>query len=503
MQLPRPPCDREKYLYDNPNKSAFYLCAVISTALLLTGSTLFAIHKPGFIWYLAFVLFTAFYLGIGYVIGIFSKPFIFFAHYELLRRTGYSILGKPMVDVFLPSCGEPIEVLKNTFKWVSKLDWDSNSLNVYVLDDSKDPARAVYNLAMDFGFHYISRPNKGELKKAGNIRHAFSQTYGEYIVIFDADFCPRYDFLTETIPWMMQEPDIGIVQTPQYFAVDHRMGWVEKGAAVIQELFYRLIQVNRGYWKAPICVGTNAVYRRRALAPFGGTYKIEHSEDVHTGFNLMAHGWEVFYLPVNLAAGLCPSSINSFFTQQYRWCMGSVSLLFNRELFWKTKLTKMQRLSFLSGQLYYIATALAVLVTPLPGLFMVYFSPEHVFWYNAIFSVPSFFFSIIFMAKWNKSPYGLSVLRVRQISYYAHLFALKDKMMGSVMAWVPTGNVGNSGNSKARNFKLTLIYYNMILCAVGFYGVGMQMSGLADYNFYPFIFFLSFGTWLNLTSLAE
>ena len=61
------------------------------------------------------------------------------------------------------------------------------------------------NLANEFDFNYIVRPNRPELKKAGNLRYAFSITTGDFIVIFDADFCPREDFLNEVIPYFKDE----------------------------------------------------------------------------------------------------------------------------------------------------------------------------------------------------------------------------------------------------------------------------------------------------------
>lgn len=54
--------------------------------------------------------------------------------------------------------------------------------------------------------------------------------------------------------------------------------------------------------------------------------------------------------------GTCPDEPRAFFMQQYRWCMGSTTLLMNRE-FWGSSLTKMQKLCYLSGMFYYSATA--------------------------------------------------------------------------------------------------------------------------------------------------
>ncbi len=50
------------------------------------------------------------------------------------------------------------------------------------------------NLAKEYGFKYLSRPNKGEMKKAGNLKYGFERSEGEYIVVFDADFAPLQNF---------------------------------------------------------------------------------------------------------------------------------------------------------------------------------------------------------------------------------------------------------------------------------------------------------------------
>ena len=99
------------------------------------------------------------------------------------------------------------------------------------------------------------RPDRPALKKAGNLRHAFSQTSGDLIVIFDADFCPRQDFLKETIPYLGQDASIGIVQTPQFFRYRDEQTWIEKGAGITQEFFYRLVQVfNRAQKLIYLCL---------------------------------------------------------------------------------------------------------------------------------------------------------------------------------------------------------------------------------------------------------
>jgi cellulose synthase/poly-beta-1,6-N-acetylglucosamine synthase-like glycosyltransferase len=496
--LPTPPSDREKYLYVDRNRLWMYIFGIMSTLLLLVGGAVFALNHVFFLWYFFFIFVIAFYLGISYIIGIFSRSFDLDFHNQLVSTGSWF---EPTVDVYLPSCGEDIEIIENTYKYVSQLDWPKEKLKVYVLDDSA--REGVKTLADKYGFVYISRPNRGELKKAGNIRHAFPKTNGEFIVIYDADFCPRKEFLRELMPYFT-DPFVALIQSPQFFTIDKNMTWVEKGASSIQELFYRLIQQNRNHWGGSICVGTNAIYRRSALKPYGGTYPIQHSEDVHTGFNLIKDGWELMYIPLNLAKGRCPDSVGAFFIQQYRWCMGSTSLFFNRELFWGHKMPLMRRICYLSGMTYYSATALGLFITALPGLLMVWFDPSHVVWYSLVFSFPSFLFSIFFMMFWNKSPFRLYTIRARFVSYYAHAFALYDKVRASVMEWVPTGDQKQiKANTKVVKFKRLMAFWAVTPLVLGYTGAALHMNGPFDFNFYPFLFFVTFYALIQLSSLRD
>lgn len=496
MHLPAAPSSGEKYVYVRSNKFFLYTFGIASTLLLLIGGSLFAFSNVSFHWYIAFVLFVAVYLGISYIIGIFARPFDHRWHSIICADDAVWNMKRPSVDVFLPSAGEPLEILENTFRHAWALRWHGKLCH-YVLDDSG--RQAVKDLSDKYGFTYICRPNRGELKKAGNIRHAFAQTDGDLIVIFDADFCPRPEFLHATVPYFNFDKRTAIVQTPQFFDVKPSMGWVERGAGAIQELFYRLIQVNRDHWQGSICVGTNAVYRRSALKPYGGTYPIQHSEDVHTGFNLVKDGWRLRYIPIVLAKGTCPDDTDAFFNQQYRWAMGSTSLLFNRALFWKTELRFMTRLSYLSGMFYYSATGLGILFTPLPGLLMVWFAPEKVMYYNYAFSLPSFLFGTVLMRIWNRSEHGFAAIRARHISYYAHLFALYDRLRSTAMEWLPTGAVRKS----ARPYRQVLLFTTVVPALIGFLGCYRHMGSIMNYHFYPYIAFTTFYTILHLTCLLK
>lgn len=492
MYLPSSPSDEEKYLYLKTNRTFLYSFGICSFLVLTVGMVLFGLSHPAFHWHLVYTGITVFYLGISYLIGVSGEDFNFQNHKDHIRSYRFF---EPTVDVYLPCCGESLEILENTYKHVKALEY--NYLSVFVLDDGKSDA--VRELAQKYGFAYIRRATS-ELKKAGNLRHAFKKTVGELIVIFDADFCPRPDFLRETVPYFLYD-SVAIVQTPQFFRLREGMNWIHKGAAYTQELFYRLIQVNRNHFGASICVGTNAVYRRKALEPMGGTAAIGYSEDVHTGFNVVNAGWELRYLPINLACGVCPDTLSSFFIQQYRWSMGSVTLFCNKE-FWISKLTVMQKLCYLTGMLYYITTGISIFLAPLPSMLVILFAPDQVFWFNTIFAVPSFIFGTLVAALWGKQPFGLYGPKSRAISFYAHLFALIDKMRNTLVPWEPSGNVKN--NARFETFRKTLFYWNTVCLSVT---IGCTMfrigQGLPWYNFIVMVLFCFYNYYISMTVLRD
>ncbi len=481
MYLPTPPSDTEKYLYLTQNKYFYYIPAIISGSLLLVGFLLFsAQHYALFLFFpLVFVLFA--YLFISYFIGFSSSPFDLKKHAALVKKLHDDTLNfLPFIDVLLPCCGEDPAVIENTYRYVKKMVESTKfSTAVYVLDDSK--LEIIRELARKYDFNYVTRETN-ELKKAGNLRNAFKITKGDFFVIFDADFAPRADFLDETVPYF-EDKSIAIIQTPQFFEVNSSQTPIERGASYVQELFYRLIQRNRDGYSASICVGTNAIYRRASLNPFGGTAAIGYSEDLHTGFNITKAGQRVKYLPLNLAKGVCPPDLSTFFGQQYRWAMGSITLASNPD-FWRSNLTKSQKLSYSSGFGYYIATALGIILTPLPAMIVLSFFPEKIFWYNYVFSIPSLVFSTVVYSFWNKSKFTIYFPVVRFVQSWSHLFALIDKARGNLMPWITKSN---SGNSRFLTFtRCNQIWFITVALVVGI-GLVRNVNTENWYQFLPLI----------------
>jgi cellulose synthase (UDP-forming) len=431
-RTPQPPDDIELWSYTIGTGRGFLRFSAISKGFL--GSALFFLALRGD--WLKLLMPFALMMVAGAVVSIIwsfqVKPFDRRAHESHTRRDHR--LRTASVDVYITTCGEDPDVIRNTIWHARHIEHDGD-VHVYVLDDKNSAAVRAH--ALDLGATYIHRPEPGWMKKAGNIHHAYGNSGGEFIIILDADFAARDDFLAHTLGYF-EDPAVGIVQTPQYFRVDDD-NWVEAGAASQQEQFYRIVQRARDRRGGAICVGTNAVYRRAALDERGGMALLEHSEDLFTGMKVIDAGYRVSYLPLVLAAGSAPDNTRALASQQYRWARGNFALA-GTPLFKRLRLTFMQRLSIWDGWIFYVTSGLSPLVAIVVPILTLVEIPEAISIAPTVLLVPALLTEFVIQPRWLYLSNGPASRRVGLISQVAHLFALRDHLSDREQEWVPTGN---------------------------------------------------------------
>ena len=476
--LPAPPGDDEKFQYVRRNAWILTLFSVASFPLLLFSQARLMLQYHWFWMYSPFVVLAALFLALPLLTDGLSRKFDFDEHRRLVTSWRPDVY--PSVDVFLPVAGEPVEVLRNTWTYVAAMsEHYPGVVTPYVLDDSHSPE--LKQMAREFGFAYATRPNRGWFKKSGNLWFGYQVSYGDYILLLDADFAPRHDLLDETLPYMDAYPDTGIVQTPQYFRITDNQTWVERGAGAVQELFYRSIQPARSRKGGSICVGSCAVYRRQALHDNLGMTLAEHSEDVLTGFDLNSKGWKLRYIPVALSTGNCPDNVLAFLNQQYRWCSGTVGLLFGKR-FWGARLPLYTRMCYISGLVYYIYTALFTFLVPALTIAILVFVPDVLLLKNMIFMVPVVLYSAVIIPSWHHAPYRLEAWAVRVIAGWAHLFAYWDAARGKRLGWKPSGGDKKKQDGRRRFWACFIIWTvgsSLVWTGLAFW----RMITMEPYNF--------------------
>jgi len=446
LVLPWPPDDPEKVSYLSRHRA--YLSLVIGIGGASVIASQLALEIKYGLWFLApYTGYVAIYIAIAVTVHSTGRDFDYARH--RLPVDTWAPARFPDVDIFLPICGEPIEVLRNTWTWVAELiaaypGW----AQPHVLDDGADPDAEI--LAASFGFSYVIRPDRGRMRKAGNMRYAFAHTTAELIVIFDADFTPRPDFLAETLPYF-DDGNLAIVQTPQFFRTHKRQNWVERAGNAVQEVFYRNIQPARDYFGAAVCCGTCAVYRRAALEADGGFAEVPYAEDEHTGLNVRTHGYRVKYIPVCLATGMSPPTVDSFVRQQYRWCSGTYSTLRR----WP-RLPFRGRLMYASGLLYYLYSASMVFIGPAVPIILLIFLSGRIRPHDYLLLGPAVINGIVFYPVWHRCDFGPSTWPLAIVRGWSHVLALWDFIWRRTMQWQPTGG----GTSPVRRLWVALIGWN-------------------------------------------
>lgn len=436
--LPTPPSDKEKYSYLGLQRRWPFVWLFIAQAFLAFSFAAVMSRTPATAIGLSLLTFIVPPMVVNLWLRVRKRRVSLDGHSALIAEWREGRTDFPSVEVFLPTCGEHAIVLDNTFRFVSQLEWPGR-LTIHVLDDADDLATRA--LAARWGFNYIVRENRGEWKKAGNLINAFDATDGEFVVVFDADFAPRPDFLFETIPYM-DNPVTGVVQTAQYFDVDHRVNEFARFAGSLQELFFRWIQPARDTYEAAICAGTNVVYKREAVVAAGGFAKVPLGEDVHSGVKIWVANYRTRYLPVVLAKGLAPDTWAALTNQQYRWCRSSMLLMVS-SFFRDAPFGIRQRICFWAAFLYYMCSAAMVLISVLPTLVMVWFYPNAIHPTSYLAMVPAIIGTIAIFPLLARG-WIPTIFRVCMINSFCHLQAVWDAVGNRVQAWVPTGATGEA-----------------------------------------------------------
>src|SRR5262249_61870243 len=118
------------------------------------------------------------------------------------------------VDVFFPTYNEEPELVRLSIRDAKQITYPHPiDLQIHVLDDGK--RATMQQVADEEGVKYITRASNVGFK-AGNLRNAMEQTYGDFIVICDADTRPFPTILEHTLGYF-RDPRVAGEQAPAWF----------------------------------------------------------------------------------------------------------------------------------------------------------------------------------------------------------------------------------------------------------------------------------------------
>ncbi len=491
-----------KYYYTSSNE--FYVKAInflglITSLVMLYGLIMLCLKNlEFFIIFTPFILIFLFYLITHFLFNLKYRKFNIESHRKWADRFWRENKNEPPVDIFIPYCGEGLEIIRETGQAAKNINY--NNKNIYILDDSGD--EEVRKLASEMGIGYFSRPDRGYMKKAGNLNYAIDRTEGDFMAVFDTDFMPEADFLKDLLPYFSDEK-VGIIQSPQYY-IDESSNFFGKillqGCSSLQEDFYKIIQPSRNIYHSAICVGTNLIYRRSSLKISGGVANVPYCEDFETGFDVTAAGFKIQYIPLILAKGRCPENPQAYFNQHRRWCYSCVRLLFSRKFF-KAPVGFIVRVAYISNIFYYFTEGFSILVI---FLFTVLMTARHHVIDTRYFDyfLPYFLYLFLVQPLFRLKKINIGSFITATLQSFAYLYTLIVMIISRDLDWIPSHKKINRATTHFINF----IILSAVIIAIEIYNLCTALA-LKNITFrlwssYPFIgwFFFLFATQILLMS---
>lgn len=259
----------------------------------------------------------------------------------------------PTVDVYVPTYNESLEIVRDVVLAAQNIDYPSDRMRIYLLDDGNRPEFGAFASAAGVG--YITRPDSAHAK-AGNLNHAMGKTQGELICVFDCDHVATRAFLQATVGGFVQDERLALVQTPHHFySPDPFERNLVAGNDVPNEgeLFYGPVQKGNDFWNAAFFCGSCAVIRRSALEETNGFAVETVTEDSHTALKLQRMGWRTAFLGIPLAAGLATERLVLHIGQRARWARGMTQIFRLDNPLLGRGLSLAQRLCYLNAMLYF------------------------------------------------------------------------------------------------------------------------------------------------------
>ncbi|MCF6279218.1 MAG: glycosyltransferase family 2 protein [Flavobacteriaceae bacterium] len=342
----------------------------------------------------------------------------------------------PLVTIQLPIFNE-MYVIERLLNNIVKLKYPNNKLEIQVLDDSTDEtvtytAKKITEFQkLGIDIKHIRREKRNGFK-AGALKEGLQTAKGEFIVIFDADFLPKPDWLLKTIPYF-KDDKIGVVQT-RWSHINKNYSLLTKVQAFALDVHFTLEQVGRNSKGHFINFnGTAGVWRKKCIIDAGNWSGDTLTEDLDLSYRAQLKKWQFKYLEHVETPAELPVVISAARTQQFRWNKGGAEnfrkmfskIIKNKSLSFKTKTHGI--LHLLNSSMFLSIFVVAVLSIPMLYIKNEYAHLKPYFYVMSFFVISSILFFICYWYMY-KNIYGKGAFRF--IKYIAMFFTFFTIAMG-------------------------------------------------------------------------
>jgi cellulose synthase/poly-beta-1,6-N-acetylglucosamine synthase-like glycosyltransferase len=289
----------------------------------------------------------------------------------------------PHVTVQLPIYNERY-VVGRLIDAAAQLDYPRDRLQIQVIDDSTDDTTEIAQeivqkyLVQGINVEMLHRTHRSGFK-AGALEAALERATGDFIAVFDADFQPQPDFLRQTVPHFLGEPQLGMVQTRWGHLNPFESQLTAAQTIALDKHFAMEQTVRHRASLFPKFNGSAGVWRRQCLVDAGGWEADTVCEDLCLSTRAILKGWRFRFLNEVVSPAELPTTISAYKNQQSRWAKGSIQCLvkFGPEILTNQKHSLVARLYAILSMFAYSTHIflLILLLVQVPLIYLNYHPP--------------------------------------------------------------------------------------------------------------------------------
>jgi len=234
----------------------------------------------------------------------------------------------PVVTVQLPIYNE-MYVVERLIESVCALDWPRDRLEIQVLDDSVDETSDIAARLCErkrAEGHRVIHQHRLERSgyKAGALKAGLASASGEFVAVFDADFLPTPDFLRRTVPHLLADSNLGMVQGRwEHINIDYSL--LTRIQAIALDAHFVMEQQVRNRSNLFMNFnGTAGIWRRACIEDAGNWHADTLTEDLDLSYRAQMRGWRFLFLNELTVPAELPSEIAGLKSQQFRWTKGAI-----------------------------------------------------------------------------------------------------------------------------------------------------------------------------------
>lgn len=238
------------------------------------------------------------------------------------------LVETPVVTVQLPVYNE-MYVVTRLIKAITCLEYPRAKLQIQILDDSTDETTVIarklvkHYQTQGFDMELVHRSTRQGFK-GGALREGLEKAKGEYIAIFDADFVPTPDFLSKTIPYFLQDAQLGVTQT-RWGHLNSDYSAFTRAQTIALDGHFAIEQTARH--RAGLFMnfnGSGGIWRKACILDAGNWQDDTVCEDLDLSYRAQLAGWRFLFLPDVISPAEIPPQVHAFKRQQFRWAKGSI-----------------------------------------------------------------------------------------------------------------------------------------------------------------------------------